>query len=161
MDWEYIVLAPLVIGFQAFVLWMVYRLWKHLNKQRACATTPYAPGTGLNGANIPVLATFVGIRVLPWVALASNNLNPVLRIDGENLVYRVLRQQQRLLSSVLQVDVRSAYGTFNLIFEFRDSPLTFIANLGSPERGAYVLSMLPASVTLSERAQAAKIALPL
>ncbi|MBT2373548.1 hypothetical protein [Pseudomonas fluorescens] len=161
MEWEYIVLAPLVIGVQAFALWVVYRVWKHLNKPRACATTAYAPGTGLNGANIPVLATFVGIRVLPWVALASNNLNPVLKIDGDSLVYRVLRQRQRPLSSILQVDVRSAYGTFNLIFEFRDSPLTFIANLGSAERGAYVLSMLPTSVMLSERAQAAKIALPL
>ncbi|QJI27318.1 hypothetical protein HKK55_00880 [Pseudomonas sp. ADAK18] len=161
MDWQDVAIPAVIITCQAFALWVVYRVWKHVRKARVSATTPYAPGTGLKGANIPVLATFMGIRVLPWVALASNNLNPVLRIDGENLVYRVLRQQQRLLSSVLQVDVRSAYGTFNLIFEFRDSPLTFIANLGSPERGAYVLAMLPVSVALSERARAAKIALPL
>ena len=161
MDWQDIALPALVIAAQAFSVWLFYRIWKHVRKTRASVAVPYAPGTGLNGTGIPVLATFVGIRVLPWVALASNSLNPVLRIDGDNLVYRVLRQQQRPLSSVLQVDVRSAYGTFNLIFEFQDSALTFIANVGSPSRGAYVLAMLPASVALTERARAAKIASPL
>lgn len=107
-----------------------------------------------NGA-FRVRATFTGWRGLPWVALASNSLNPVLRIESEQLVFRVLRLQQRPYAQIREVDVRSAYGTFNLIFEFHGRRLTFVANVGTAARGAQALALLPASVPLSPRARAA------
>ena len=56
-----------------------------------------------------------------------------------------------------QQDMRGSFGTFYLVFEFSDSPFTLIVNLGSASRMAYVLSLLPPSMPLSERAQAARL----
>ena len=147
--------AVVVIG-QGLSFWFMYWLFKKLRKPKSAAPA-YAPGTGIDGKAIPVLASFVGLRRVPWVALATNSLNPVFRLDGQQMIYRGLRQKQRPLCDVSRVDVRSAYGTFNLVFEFSDSPFTLIVNLGSASRMAYVLSLLPPSMPLSERAQAARL----
>lgn len=153
-SWVELAFGAMVIIAQGLSLWFMYWLFKKLRKPKPAAPA-YAPGTGLDGEAIPVLATFTGLRRVPWVAVASNSLNPMFRLDGQQLFYRVFRQRQRVFHDILQVDTRSAYGTFNLIFEFIDSPFTFIVNLGSASRVAYVLSLLPSSVPLSERAQAA------
>ncbi|MFO2466047.1 hypothetical protein OOJ96_22030 [Pseudomonas sp. 15FMM2] len=157
IGWEEIVFGAVVIFVQGLSLWFMYWLFKKLRKPKPAAPA-YSPGTGLDGKAFPVLATFTGLRGVPWMAVATNSLNPVFRLDGQQLIYRVIRHRQRLLSDVSQVDTRSAYGTFNLVFEFSDSPFTFIANLGSPLRVAYILAMLPPDIPLSERAQAARIA---
>lgn len=155
IDWVEIAFGASVIFAQFLSLWFIYWLFKKLRKPKPAALA-YSPGTGVEGKAFPALATFTGLRGVPWVALATNSLNPVFRLDGEHLIYRVIRQQQRLLSEVSQVDTRSAYGTFNLVFEFSNSPFTFIVNLGSALRVGYVLSMLPPDMPLSERAQAAR-----
>ncbi|MBB1602251.1 hypothetical protein A9977_19620 [Variovorax sp. UMC13] len=109
----------------------------------------------MRNGELRVLATFIGWRGLPWVALASNSLNPVFRLESGQLVFRVLRLRQRPHAEVREVDVRSTHGTFNLIFTFRDARLTFVGNVGTAARGAAALARLPASVPLSERARAA------
>ena len=155
IEWAKIAFGAIVIVAQFLSLWFVYWLFKKLRKPKPAAPS-YSPGTGLDGKAFPVLSTFTGLRCVPWVAVATNSLNPVFRLDGQRLIYRVIRQRQRLLSDVSQVDTRSAYGTFNLVFEFSNSPFTFIVNLGSPSRVAYVLSLLPPNIPLSERAKAAR-----
>lgn len=75
---------------------------------RYLARRYYSPGTDLDHKTSPVLSTFTGLRDDPWVAVATNSLNPVLRLDGQQLTYRVIRPRQRLLSDVLRVDTRSA-----------------------------------------------------
>ncbi|MEZ2300048.1 hypothetical protein [Variovorax sp. RCC_210] len=101
------------------------------------------------------LATFTGLRGLPWIALATNSLNPVCRIEGDQLVFRVIRPRQRPCTDIREVAVREAYGTFNLIFSFRHTPLTFVANMGTAARGAEVLASLPEGVPLSGSARLA------
>ncbi|MGJ7558415.1 hypothetical protein ACSFBI_30880 [Variovorax sp. RB3P1] len=103
----------------------------------------------------PPLATFTGLRGLPWIALASNSLNPIFRIESEQLVFRVIRRRQRPCTDIREVDVREAYGTFNLIFSFRDTPLTFVVNMGTAARGAEALALLPEGVPLSGSARSA------
>ncbi|KQX87319.1 hypothetical protein [Variovorax sp. Root473] len=141
------------IVLQGLSLWFIYRVWKKLRTPR----TPRAGAVPLaiKGGVVPVVATFTGLRGLPWVALTTNSLNPVFRIESEQLVYRVLRQRQRPFADIRRVDVREAYGTFNLIFEFRDARRTFVANVGTAARGAQALSLLPQGVPLSERAREA------
>lgn len=153
MDWMTVLGTVGVIVLQGLSFWFLYRLWKKLR-------TPKAPRAGaaplaIKGGAVPVVATFTGLRGLPWVALATNSLNPVLRIDSEQLVYRVLRQRERPFADIRQVDVREAYGTFNLIFEFHDARRTFVANVGTAARGAQALALLPERVPLSARAREA------
>lgn len=153
MDWMTVLGTVGVIVLQGLSFWFLYWLWKKLR-------TPKAPRAGaallaIKGGAVPVVATFTGLRGLPWVALATNSLNPVLRIESEQLVYRVLRQRERPFADIRQVDVREAYGTFNLIFEFHDARRTFVANVGTAARGAQALAQLPPGVPLSARAQAA------
>ena len=104
---------------------------------------------------VPVKATFTGLRGLPWIALATNSLNPVLRLGERHLGYKVLRSRERPYEDIEEVDVRRTIGTFNLVFSVRDTRFTFTANVGTAERGAQVLARLPAGVPLSERARAA------
>lgn len=153
MDWMTVLGTVAVIVLQGLSFWFLYWLWKKLR-------TPKAPRAGaaplvIKGGVIPAVATFTGLRGMPWIALATNSLNPVFRIESEQLVYRVLRQRQRPFAEIRQVDVREAYGTFNLIFEFHDTRRTFVANVGTAARGAQALSLLPESVPLSGRAREA------
>ena len=157
INWVELAFGAMVVIAQGLSFWFMYWLFKKLRAPKSVAPA-YAPGTGLEGRAIPVLATFTGLRRVPWAALATNSLNPVFRLDGQQMIYRVLRQKQRPLGDVSRVDMRSAYGTFNLVFEFSDSPFTLIVNLGSASRRAYVRSLLPPDMQLSERAQTARLA---
>ncbi|MDZ4355452.1 MAG: hypothetical protein U1B84_03390 [Variovorax sp.] len=154
MDWMTVLGTAAVIVLQGLSFWFLYWLWKRLRTPKAPRAGAAAP-IAIKGGVVPVVATFTGLRGMPWVALATNSLNPVFRIESEQLVYRVLRQRQRPFAEIRQVDVREAYGTFNLIFEFHDTRRTFVANVGTAARGAQALSLLPESVPLSGRAREA------
>ncbi|MBJ2291301.1 hypothetical protein JFT44_15300 [Pseudomonas sp. MF5691] len=52
--------AVVVIG-QGLSFWFMYWLFKKLRKPKSAAPA-YAPGTGIDGKAIPVLASFVGLR---------------------------------------------------------------------------------------------------
>jgi len=155
MDWITVLGTVGVIVFQGLSFWFLYWVWKKLRTPKAPrgAAVPLA----IKGGVVPVVATFTGLRGLPWIALATNSLNPVFRIESEQLVYRVLRQHQRPFADIRLVDVREAYGTFNLIFEFHDARRTFAANVGTAARGAQALALLPQSVPLSARAREAML----
>ena len=111
------------------------------------------------GAHIPVLATFSGVRGLPWwYAVATNNAKPSLVITPTSIDFRVVRRDRRSWEEIERIDVRQAPGTVNLDVTFRGALLTFSANLGSVPLAAHVLSLIPASVPLSDRAVAIKTA---
>ena len=147
-----IALAAAVIGAQGLSIWFFYWIWKMKYKSRARIKESPHVATGKAG-EIRVLATFTGLRGLPWIALASNSLNPVLCIESRQMVFRVVRLRHRSLVDLIEVDVRGTYGTFNLIFSFRDTPLTFVANVETTARGAQALALLPSNVRLTERAR--------
>ncbi|WP_093666849.1 hypothetical protein [Sphingomonas gellani] len=86
---------------------------------------------GAGAATIRVLATFTGVRGLPWwYAVATNNAKPLLVIERDAVRIRVIRERRRPFPNIASVDVRQATGTVNLDLRFRGSPLTFSANLG-------------------------------
>lgn len=148
-----VVLWCAALAAQGVSFWVLYRIWKAVFRP-AGPVPARAPLPRSREGAIPVRATFTGLRSLPWVALATNSLHPVLRIEARQLVYRVLRLQQRPFTDILQVDVREAPGTVNLVFEFHATRFTFIANVGSVARAAQALALLPPAVPLSERARA-------
>jgi hypothetical protein len=106
-------------------------------------------------ATIPVLATFAGVRGLPWwYAVAVNNAKPLLVIETAGIRFRVVRTQRRPYDRIAKVDVRQATGTVNLEVAFHGEALTFSANLGSVPLACHVLRLLPATLPLSPRAVA-------
>lgn len=154
-----IFLGVLIVGAQGLSIWFFYWIWK--TKRRSAVRAECSPRVEtLKNGEVRVLATFTGLRGLPWVALASNSLNPVFSVESQQLVFRVIRRHRRAYADLLEVDVREAQGTFNLIFSFRDTPLTFVVNVGTAVRGAHALALLPTGVQLSDRARSALKALP-
>ncbi len=153
-----IFLGALIVSAQGLSIWFFYWIWKTKRKSAARAESSSRAET-LKSGEVRVLATFTGLRGLPWIALASNNLNPVFSIERQQLVFRVIRRHRRAYADLLEVDVREAYGTFNLIFSFRDTPLTFVANVETAARGAQALAQLPSGVQFSGRARSALQAL--
>jgi hypothetical protein len=121
--------------------------------ERATIANIVVDATG--SATIPVLATFTGVRGLPWwYGLAVNNAKPLLVIEPGGILFRVVRTQRRSFGEIAEVDVRQATGTVNLELAFRGELRTFSANLGNVPLTAHVLRLLPATLTLSARAEA-------
>ncbi|MGJ7546045.1 hypothetical protein [Variovorax sp. LT1R16] len=155
-----IFLATMVITAQGLSIAFIYWIWKKKKKRGASARAQGRSGAAtIKDGKVRVLATFTGLRGLPWIAFASNSLNPVFCIESQQLVFRVIRQHQRPFADIREVDVRTGYGTFNLIFSFRDTPLTFAANVETAARGAEALALLPNGVPLSDRTRSALQAL--
>ncbi|WP_129586148.1 hypothetical protein [Sphingomonas montana] len=134
--------------------WLSLQLGRRAYEQAVVANITV---NGAGAATIPVLATFAGIRGLPWwYAIASNNAKPLLVIEPDGIRFRVVRQGNRRYAEIECVDVRQGRGTVNLDFTFHGSVLSFAANLGAVPLAAHVLALLPGSVPLSARALAVK-----
>ena len=85
---------------------------------------------GLNG-KMDVRATFVGLKGIPWFALAHNSLYPALNFGEREISMTVIRTVQRPYSELESVSVRQALWTHSLILEFADTNTTFVANFRS------------------------------
>jgi hypothetical protein len=129
--------------------WLV---WRRLKAGRPSVQPRPIGDDGAGGRVVPLVAAFHGIRGLPWVAVASNNLKPRLVVTPTGIDYRVVRSGSRTFGQVEQVDVRTFGATVNLSFAFRDSRITFDANVGSEILARAVLALLPGTVALSDRA---------
>ncbi len=114
-----------------------------------------ARDVGTDGlVTIPVIATFIGLRwVFPWIALASNSLNPSLRLGPEGMEYRVLRRRHVPYAAIQSVEIRTAPGTVNLHFVFRDAALTFTANVANKRSAQDALGRLPSYVPRGKAAR--------
>ena len=100
-------------------------------------------------------AAFLGLRALPWFALAHNSLNPRLILHADRLEYRVLRRHERPYSAIAEVDYRNWRSTQNIVLAFEGSAFTFIANTGVLGRTRAAIARLQAQgCVLSPRAQA-------
>jgi hypothetical protein len=128
-------------------------LWHFLRSGRPSRTPQAIVDDGVGGKFIPVIATFSGLRGLPWVGFASNNLNPRLVIAPNGISYRVLGLRTRSWSDIMQVDVRTFGATVNLSFAFHGSPFSFDANVGSLVLAAQTLALLPAQTSMTNRAR--------
>ncbi len=128
---------------------------KRLRNRRDRATVANIVTDRSGAATIPVLATFTGIRGLPWwYGIAMNNAKPLLVLEPDGIRFRVVRQQRRSFPEMACVDVRQAKGTVNVDFTFHGSVFTFAANVGTVALAAHIVGSLPPSVPLSSRAMA-------
>jgi len=100
-------------------------------------------------------AAFLGLRALPWFALAHNSLNPRLILHADRVEYRVLRRHERPYTAIAEVDYRNWRTTQNIVLAFEESAFTFIANTGVLGRTRAAIARLQAQgCVLSPRAQA-------
>ena len=127
-------------------VFLLARRFMH-SKRRLGSAGPIV--TGADGsATIPLLASFTGLKGLsPWIAIASNNLNPLLRFGPRGIHYKVIRQRAAGYASIASVEVQTGPGTVNLCFVFNDSALTFSANVGDEASAGEALRRLPKSVS--------------
>lgn len=103
----------------------------------------------------PLRAAFTGLKGVPWLALATNSLAPLLVLNEEHVEYRVLRRRRRAYALIIEVDLRLAFGTVNVILTFADTPFTFTANVGTAAGARDVLSIFSdKGCFLTERAKA-------
>ncbi|RYY10134.1 MAG: hypothetical protein EON55_16945 [Alphaproteobacteria bacterium] len=153
-----------IVQFLAFIgfIYVSIRGWHWVIRRLARSRYEHATPASITmdemgGAHIPVLATFSGVRGLPWwYAVAMNNANPSLVVTADGISFRVIRRHRRSWDEIERIDVRQAPGTVNFDVTFRGTLLTFSANLGAVPLASHVLSLIPASVPLSDRAVAVK-----
>lgn len=143
-----ILLSALAAVLQLVVLVGVFLLGRRLlrSKKSLGSAGPVSVDTrGL--VTIPVSATFMGLRgVSPWLAVATNSLNPKLAIAPDRLEYRVIGKQSAPFSTIQCVEVRRGPGTVNLCFVFTSGLFTFSANVGDDASALQALSRLPPSI---------------
>ena len=80
------------------------------------------------GLVIPLRVSFIGLKSVPKIALAHNNLAPMLVLFEDHLVQRVIFKKPRKYSDIESVDVSST-DTPNLDIAYTDSRWTFSCKL--------------------------------
>jgi hypothetical protein len=147
--WLELVLFACGLAVMALIFYGFYRLGR-----RMLGTPSEVSFVGrMNGAVVPVLASFTGVTFLPWVALATNNLKPFLAIHPDRIEYRVVRRTTRPSADITEVDVQLARRTVNLVFRFHGTSVTFSANVGQRALAAQALARLPETVALTPAAR--------
>jgi hypothetical protein len=81
---------------------------------------------------------------------------PPLVVTPGGFDFRVARRHRRSWNDAERIDIREAAGRVNVDMTFRGALLTFSASLGAVSLAAHVLSPVPASVPLSNRAVSVK-----
>jgi hypothetical protein len=84
----------------------------------------------VDGIEIPLSASFVGIRGVPLVALGTNSLATYLRLGTTHVVHG-MSYERSPYARIERVEAMTLPATRNLIFVWRDSPQTFVANLAT------------------------------
>ena len=145
------VLSLLGLAVTVGVPWLLVR-WLG-SRQPSLTPLPIARSKD-GGSDVPLVATFLGVRGLAWFAFANNSLNPRLTLTPQGIDYKVVgRLRSRTWASIRCVDVQRFGSTVNLTFAFHDSAVTFTANTGSEILAGQVLALLPAEVPLTDRAR--------
>ncbi len=81
------------------------------------------------GYSVPIIASFRGFKNVPLVALAYNNLSPKLIIYPDHIQFKVVFTFTKKYNEISNISIFRTIGTENIIFLFKDSKLTFSANL--------------------------------
>jgi hypothetical protein len=147
--------APLgfaIIAIVIFVVWQIYqRKIKRINQM------PDIPrAIPVDGFEVPVLATFNGLKRLPrQISFAHNNLNPYLTLFEDRLECRVVLQKAIPIVEIENVDIWDTLATRNLQIYVKGKEDLFTANLFNRRNLSQVLNFLAKrGVLLSTRAKA-------
>lgn len=90
------------------------------------------------GRSVPLRISFVGLKSLGWVALAHNNLSPLLVLHEDHLEQRVVFRKARRYREIERVDVTTT-DSDNLEIGYAGSAFTFACKLKSQHDLAGVL----------------------
>ena len=96
---------------------------------------------GDEGRTVPLRISFVGLKSLGWIALAHNNLAPLLVLYQDHLEQRVVFKKARRYAEIERVDVTRT-DTDNLEIAYAGSAFTFACKLKSQQDLAGVLEFL-------------------
>ncbi|MBA8879701.1 hypothetical protein [Phyllobacterium myrsinacearum] len=144
----FIFVAALGVGLTFWLLFAVFRAKQRQVQSQGLTKRPDG------GINVPLVAAFGGWKFIPWVASSSSSIAPLLVLHESDLEYRVIRAKRRPYTEVSSVDLRTAIGTVNIVFEFRTSMRTFAANTASRQNAAEALAILQdKGCLLTERAR--------
>jgi len=145
-------LAFTIIAVVIFFVWQIYqRKFKKINQM------PDIPRTiPSNGFEVPVLATFSGLKSLPRQEYVTyNNLNPYLTVFDDRIEFRVIIKSSILLAEIEYIDIWEAIATRNLQVYVKDEEDVFIANLFKRKNLSKVLDYFAnRGVPLSNRSKA-------
>lgn len=105
------------------------------------------------GLAISLKVSFIGLKTMPAIALAHNNLAPLLVLFEDHLVQRVIFKKPRKYSEIEYVEV-SRTDSDNLDIAYADSRFTFSCKLAEKRDLTKVLQFLDRKgVRLGERAR--------
>ena len=91
------------------------------------------------GVKVPVWATFTGVRAIPFVALGSNSLSPLLRLYEDRVEFKVFRLHTRRFEEIERVHATRVLMTNLITFEWRGEKLTTGARILLPRLQLQVL----------------------
>jgi hypothetical protein len=105
------------------------------------------------GLAIALKVSYVGLKSVPVLAVAHNNLAPVLVLFDDHLVQRVIFRKTRKYSEIEFVEVSKTDG-YNLDIAYADSAFTFACRLEDPRDLGRVLQFFGRKgVRLGDRAR--------
>ncbi len=140
-----------IIAVVIFIVWQIYK--RKINRINQMPDIPRVIPS--NGFEVPVLATFKGLKKLPrQISVAYNNLNPYLTLFEDRIECRVLLQKAIFLSEIENVDIWDTIATRNLQIYVKGKEDLFTANLLNRMNLSRVLKfLLNRGVPLSSRAK--------
>ena len=128
------IVIPVLIGF--FVIFggvFAAILFSHFQKIKKIRNQK----VDFDGASVsvPLLAAFIGLKVVPFFSFGYNNLNPKLRFFSDHLEFKCFRTQRRAYSEIQCIEVLRAksLATQNLELHFKNSSFKYIFNVVNAE----------------------------
>jgi hypothetical protein len=91
------------------------------------------------GFPVPLKASFLVFKALPWFGVAYNNAAPRLTLFEDRLEYRVVTSARRSYADIESVDARRWIATQNVILRWRGHTFAFSGNVGAADRLAALL----------------------
>lgn len=83
---------------------------------------------------IPVRATFSGLKFMPKIFTVSNNsIFPLFIIQENSIIHRVFLKKEKSIQNIQEITIFRCWKTENIIISFNDSLFTFIANCQTEE----------------------------
>jgi len=92
---------------------------------------------------IELKAAFGGLTWLPWwISLTSANLSPMLDLQDDKVVYRIVSRGEAPYADIASVDFRNTIGTRNIQLTFANRSWTFTGNVVDDAQARTALAML-------------------
>lgn len=82
-----------------------------------------------DGLNIPLRASFSGMKRRPILALGHNSINPLLRLFEDHIESRVFLKSKKSYAEIEHIDTYQTLGTNNIIIVWKTGWFAFVGNV--------------------------------